>query len=145
MLTVHVFNPIPGQVCPLLRIFTDRVRSTSEGYVLTRVCPAMILSVHTWGGTPARSRWGGYYPCQVQPGCTLMGGTLTGGTLMGGVPHLGYPPLDLARGYPDPWVPCLGGIPLVGPGKGYPDQGYPTSATPVGPGWGVPQLGGRVP
>ena len=28
-------------------IFTDRVRSTREAYVLTRVCPSIHLSVHT--------------------------------------------------------------------------------------------------
>ena len=117
MLTVHVFNPIPGQVCPLLRIFTDRVRSTREGYVLT------------------------------------------------------HSPLDLARGYPDPWVPHLGVFSLVGPGGGHPDQGVPhlrysrwtwlggtpTRGVPhlrypLGPGQGViqpgvryPDLGGGVP
>ena len=28
-------------------IFTDRVRGTGEGYVLTRVCQSIRLSVHT--------------------------------------------------------------------------------------------------
>ena len=52
-----------------------------EGYVLTRVC----LSVDTWGGTPARSSRGG----------------TPGGVPQWGVPHLGYPPVEPGRGYPD--------------------------------------------
>ena len=62
-------------------IFTDHVRSTREGYVLTRVFLSVCLSTGgypTWlggrlpqpGGTPAWFRWG--YPGQVQ-----MGGTPT--------------------------------------------------------------------
>ena len=128
------------------------------------------------GGTLARSRWGGGYPCQVQVGGTprvppirpgwgvphlrhppsdLAGGTLTGGyptsgtppsDLAGGVPqwgvtppqvppsrtwlgvsHLGYPPLDLARGYPDGGTP-----PRVPPSDlaKVSQWGYPTSDTP---------------
>ena len=48
-------------------IFIDRVRSTREGYVLTRVCPSIILSVHTWWGrgTPGG---GGGTPPQITDG-----------------------------------------------------------------------------
>ena len=35
-----------GNMAP---VFTDRVRSTREGYVLTRICPSVCLST---GGTP---------------------------------------------------------------------------------------------
>ena len=72
---------------------TDRVRSTKEGYVLTRVCPSIRLSVHIGGG----------YPGQVQ---------------QEGVSHLGYPPptSDLAGGTP-PWVLPP---PPFKPGRGVP-------------------------
>ena len=66
---------------------TDRVRSTREGYILTRVCSSMILSVHTYGGgTPARSRQGG------TPARSSQGGTPTGR-----YPTLG-PPVRPGRG-----------------------------------------------
>ena len=41
-----------------LVIFTDRVRSTREGYVLTRICTSVCLSTGG-GGTPTRSDRGG--------------------------------------------------------------------------------------
>ena len=47
---------------------TDRVHSTWEGYVLTRVCPSVCLS--TGGGYPSQVQPGGY-PCQgggIPPG-----------------------------------------------------------------------------
>ena len=54
-----------------------------EGYVLTRVC----LSVHTWGGTLARSGEGvhpaGVYPTSGYPPLDLAGGFLIGGTTSG--------------------------------------------------------------
>ena len=78
-----------------------------ECYVLTRVC----LSVHTYGGTLARSRWGGGVPW---PG--------PGGTPARGVPHLGHP---------SPCRAWLGGTPPVRPGLG----GTPS---PIRPGWGFP-------
>ena len=69
---------------------TDRVRSTRESYVLTRVCPQPGRGVpHLAGGTPARSSWGG------------------------GLPHLArreVPQPSLGGGYPT-WP---------GPGKGVP-------------------------
>ena len=80
---------------------------------------------------------GGGYPGQVQAG----GIPLWGGT------HLGYPPLDLARGVPLLWGTPRStlGTPLR-PGQGYPCWGYlvgPTSGTPLvrtGQGGGVPHL-----
>ena len=145
---------IPALHWTVLRyIFTDRVRSTREGYVLTRVC----LSVHTWGGTPARSRRGGgtwpgpgmgvphlRYPPSDLAGGTPAGGYPTSGTPLSdlagstpaGVPHLRYPPSDLAGGTPARGYPTSGTSPcltwLVG---------YPTSGTPIRPGWGYPTLG----
>ena len=85
-------------------IFTDRVRSTREGNVLTRVCPSICLSTlgvgHPnqvqVGSTPARSSRGGGVP---QPGPAQ------------GVPHLGYPPpSDLAGRFP----PAGGGVSHLG-------------------------------
>ena len=62
-------------------LITDRVRSTREGYVVTRVCPSVCLS--TGGGFPSQIQPGGVpqpglargyptwpgegYPSQVQP------------------------------------------------------------------------------
>ena len=77
-------------------LFTDRVRSTRKGYVLTRVCPSVCLSTPR-GGTLARSRSrGGGNPDQVQAGGYPTSGTPPvrpgwGGTPAGLVPHLGYP------------------------------------------------------
>ena len=83
-------------------IFTDRVRSTREGYVLTRVSSSIHPSVcpHLGGvtepgpggrGTPAKSMWGGgllgVTPPQVPPSDL-------------GVPHLRYLSSDLVRGVP---------------------------------------------
>ena len=87
-------------------IITDRVRSTREGYVLTRVCPSINLSVHRQvqlgGGLPLL---GGGYPCW-------------------GVPLLGYPLSDLAMGYPNRGVPHLRN-PLIGHGRGSTRWGVP--------------------
>ena len=67
-----------------------------EGNVFSPFTP-----VEVGGGYPARSRWGGGYPSQVQ---------------------LRYPPLDLAGGYPDltRGYPCLGGswVPPIRSGWG---------------------------
>ena len=82
----------------VILIFTDRVRSTREDYVLTRVCPSIHPSVcpHLGGGypgqvgrggvTPARSSWvegvplpGGTLP-QVPPWQTWPGGYPTSGS-----------------------------------------------------------------
>ena len=98
-----------------LVLITDRVRSTREGYVLTRVCPSIHPSVCPYlGGTSARSRQG-WVP---QPG-----------------PGMSYP-----DGGTPPWVPHqtwlgdtpTGGVPLLHwtwPGA-YPDGVYPTLDTP---------------
>ena len=48
-------------------IFTDRVRSTREGYVLTRVCPSIVLSVHTWGRGGSSQGGGVPQPGQGMP------------------------------------------------------------------------------
>ena len=133
-------------------IITDRVRSTREGNVLTRVCPSICLS--TPGGYPSQVQAGGT-PARSDQGVPLPGGYPTSGTplsdLVGRGTHLRYPPIrpGRGRGYPcwggtPPWVPhCqtwLGGTPAQGgtlPGT--------TSGTPIGPGWGVPLLGGTPP
>ena len=112
---------------------TDRVRSTREGYVLTRVCPSIhppvcLSTLGGGGGTPARSRWGGQVP---QPGPT--GGYPTSGTS-----H---------RAWPGEGVPLLEGtppqVPPIRPGGGTPGGGVPhLRFSPVGPGWGgVSHLG----
>ena len=114
--------PTTGVMGHVLEIITDRVRSTREGYVLTRVCPSVCLS------TPGRG-----YPGQVQPGGvpqpgpgegttarSRYGGTPMGGTQIGGTP----------TGGTLPWVPP------IRPGRGYPTLGIP----PVRPGQGVPHL-----
>ena len=62
-------------------LITDRARSTREGNVFSLFTPRE--------GYPGQVRRGGRVP---QPG--LMG------VPRQGVPHLGYPPSDLARGYP---------------------------------------------
>ena len=115
-------------------IITDRVRSTREGYVLTRVCPSICLS------TP-----GGGYPSQIQMGVPLLKGYPTLSTpppfyLVGGTPpqvpppsiRPGWgvppppPPSDLAGGYPRPG----GNPPQVTPPpphQTWPEGGYPTS------------------
>ena len=93
-------------------IITDRVHSTREGYVLTRVCPSVFLS------TPR-----GRYPGQVQPG----GGYSSQVQAGGGVSQPGP-----ARGWGTP-ARSRWGIPQPGPGGGYPSQ--------VGPGRGVPWRG----
>ena len=145
-------------------IVTDRVRST-RWEVIVSLC----LSVHTCGGTPARSRWGGEgtpawssqvptcqtwpgvpcqgvphlgYPCscQVQAGCTPARSSW-------GVPHLGYPHQTWPEGYP------AGGYPTLGtpfrPGQGYPSSSTPSPIRPdqgmvplpARSRWGVPQPG----
>ena len=101
-------------------MFTDRVRSTREGYVLTRICPSVCLSTGGYpgqvqmGGTPARSDGG-----VPQPGPT--------GT-WGGVPPAGM-------GYPKPGL--TGGI-LARSDRGVPEVGYPLA------GMGYPKPGLRV-
>ena len=74
---------------------TDRVRSTREGYVLTRVCP----SVCPQGGNPARSRQRGE-----------------------GVPQ---PGLDGGGWAGVPWPGPTGGVPWPGPTWGVPKVGSP--------------------
>ena len=106
-------------------LVTDRVRSTREGYVLTRVCP----SVHNrgGGGTPARSNWGVLqlagggagrvpqpgsvegvgYPSRVQmgryPGQVHPGGGGYPGQVWRGIPWPGLIPLP-TQGVPPPPV-----------------------------------------
>ena len=79
-------------------IFTDRVRSTREGYVLTRVCPSVCPHLR---GVP----WPG-----------------PAGGVSGGYPTLGTTPSDLAGGVPR-W-----GVPQVPPPPARPGRGgYPIS------------------
>ena len=129
LLTVHV------EICKLF--FTDRVRSTREGYVLTRVCPSVILHsvcphLGGGGGYPSQAQLEGGYSSQVQAGgypSQVWGGGGGGVSQPGpdrgvwGYPTSGIPPSDLARGYPDggtpPWVlhpvtPGCGGTPMGG-------------------------------
>ena len=95
-------------------LIAGRVRSTGEGYVLTRVCPSINLFVHTWGGgTPARSswgvpQWGGAYP--------------DGGTPPWVPPHHTWP------GDPDGWTATLG-TPIRPAQGGTKMRGYPTSSS----------------
>ena len=83
-------------------IFTHRVRSTREGYVLIRVSSSIHPSVcpHLGGGGNwARSRGG--YPGQVYVGGPCWGyPTSSASCQTWGLPHLGYPSSDLVRGYP---------------------------------------------
>ena len=99
---------------------TDRVRSSREGYVLTRVCP----SVHNWGrGVPQPGPDGGI----PQPGPDGGGGTPI--QPWRGVPH---PALDKGSTPIQPWM----GVhhlryppPPPGQDRGVPlslDGGYPS-------------------
>ena len=114
-----------------LIIFTEPVRSTREGYVLTRVCPSIILSVHPWGGGyPSQVHVGrvphptlGTPPIRPGQGVSLLGVPQQGELpLPGGYPTSGTPLLDLARVYP----------------QATPAGGYPSSGTPIRPCWGYP-------
>ena len=99
-----------------------------EDYALTRVC----LSVHTWGGIPARSRGG--TPARSSWGVPTLGtppSDLAGGTPMGGTPPQVPPLLDLA-GEVTPnggWYPTLGTPHWTWLG-GTPTGGYPTLGNP---------------
>ena len=83
---------------------TDRVRSTRECYVLTRVCPSTHPSVcpHL-GGYPGQVQTGGGgYPSQVQAGGTparSRQGVPQPGPA-GGYPTLGTPHQTWPGGYP---------------------------------------------
>ena len=79
---------------------------------------------------------GGGYPGRVQAGGVPQPGPGGGGT-----PHLRYPPSDLAGGYPDQGVPTSGTPIRPGWGGGVPRWGVPhLRSPPVRPGWGVPHL-----
>ena len=116
-------------------IFTDRVRSTRESYVLTGVCPSICLSTPGGGGYPSQIQQAGGYPSQIQVGGVLQPGpgggypsqVQAGGYPNGGVPHLRYPPIGPGRG-----VPQLGGTP-------------PRVPPPVDLCRGLPQRGGTPP
>ena len=81
--------------------FTDRVHSTTEGYVLTRVCPSVCP--HLEGEAPSQVQAGGYpaggVPCRRVPGQVQMGGG-----------YLGRVPL---------WPGPAGGGTWPGPDRGY--------------------------
>ena len=124
------------------RPLTDRVRSTREGYVLTRVCTSIHLSVcpHLGG-----------YPGQVQPGGVPQPGGIPpwippirpgrGGISWWGYPTSGTPHQTWLGGYPTSGPPCwtwLGGS-LT---RGYPTSGSPHQTWPVGtPTGGYPTSG----
>ena len=114
-------NSTKGKKETVIVFVTDRVRS----YVLTRVCPSINLSVHTWGGggggTPARSSWVGY----PDRGVPHLGYPPQSDLADGGVPHLRYPPGQTWLGGTPPRVP-----PPVRPAwGGTPAGGYPTSSS----------------
>ena len=113
-------------------IITDRVRSTREGYVLTRVCPSVCP--HLGVPWPGPAGGGGDRVPQPGPG--------EGVPWWGGTPPQVLPPSDLARGYPNWGYPTSGTPPTIGPGCGGGTLmgGDPTSGTPIRPGWGVPHL-----
>ena len=70
-------------------IITDRVRSTREGYVLTRVCPSIRPSVHKGrGGVPQPGPDRGVPQLGVPPG-QGWGTSQQGGTSLA---RMGYPP-----------------------------------------------------
>ena len=118
-LQMHTMHTTKDKCYFCTRLITDRVRSTREGYVLTRVCPSIHPSVcpHLGGGgTPARFSpprvppTSGHPPPPVGPGR----GYPTSGT---------PPPSDLAGGYPD------GGVPHLPPPSDLAGGGYPTSGS----------------
>ena len=77
---VTILYPVEGKID--LIHFTDRLRSTRESYVLTRVCPSIHPSVcpHLGGGDPGQVQ----VPHLDTPAKSSRGG---GGTLPG-VPRL---------------------------------------------------------
>ena len=86
LLTIRPLRPaLPNEErkhrARLILIFTDRVRSKREGYVLTPVCPSVCLST---GGVPHLARRGGV----PQPG-PAKGYCKGWGTPL---PGMGYPP-----------------------------------------------------
>ena len=106
-------------------IFTDRVRSTREGYVLTRVCPSVCLST---GGYPSQVWWG--------------------------VPEVGYPPPPSRDGVPParsnggvPPARSRWGVPWPDPDRGVPWPGLMGGTrggrdeVPPWQGWGTPWQG----
>ena len=140
-----------------LYLITDRVRSTREGYDLTRLCPSIhpsiCLSTPRGGGVPQPGPdgegvvpWpgpGGGYPTLSNSHCTGWGVPLPGGNLPGqGLPLLGgtppwVPPQSNLPGGTPPWVPPsdlvrnpTSGNPPPWDLRGYPCWGgYPTSVT----------------
>ena len=114
-------------------IITDRVRSTREGYVLTRVCPSVCLSTPR-GVTPARSRWGGGTPAKSRWGVPCQGVPLLEGT----PPQV--PPIEPGWG-----VLLPEGTPLWVPPSGLAWQGYPPRVPPCQAWPGVVPLPGGTP
>ena len=120
----HYFLSFSSMRQILFTFITDRVRSTREGYVLTRVCPSIRLSVHRGGTPPGRGGVPQPGPAGGVPGpgsdqggtpARSMGGLQPGPTGWG-IPRRGggeYPSLVQWGGYPAP------------PGRSTPQQGYP--------------------
>ena len=136
------------------RIFiTDRVRSTREGYVLTRVCPSVCLST---GGVPHLARWGGGTPAMSSQGVPQSGGYLRWSTPQGwgtpgqvrmGVPKMGYPQQGWGTlwtgqdwGTQDGIPPSRDGVP---PGRDRVPPGR--DGVPPGQGWDTPASRDGVP
>ena len=105
-------------------IFTDRVRSTTEGNVFTRVCPSIHPSVCPQGGGGV-PHLAGDYPSQVHLG----GGVPRPGPDGGGDPQSGPD-----RGYPGR---SSRGVPLVG----VPPHQFQMGVPQRGVNWGYPQTG----
>ena len=121
-------------VC-LLRSHRDFLAVTDHVHSMTGRLFWLVsvhLSVHTWGGTLARSRQGWGTPASsslgyptIRPGWVPhLGYPLSIGPGQG-VPHLRYPTSDLARGYPD------GGTHLRSLPPSDLAEGYPTLGTPL--------------
>ena len=130
MTTVRIYNALSFTISFETFIITDRVRSTREGYVLTRVCPSVCPRgstppVQAGRGVPRPGPDGGY-PSQVQ---LRVGGTLarSHSTL-----DWGYPCQVQIGGYPHPALDgrCPhstldGGYPCQVQTGGPPARGYP--------------------
>ena len=111
-----------------LRLITDRVLSTREGYVLSRVCPSVCLST---GGTPLGR--GGVPQPGPDRGLALDGGVLPSNLGQGGPPSLGGGTIPGQDGG-TPLSKAGWGYPLIQGWMGYPlaGMGYPPYRTTDG-------------
>ena len=121
----------PGQTCPggypirPAQVGTLMGRGTHLGYPLSNLARGTLMGV-PWGVSDLG------YPPQTWPGVPQWGYSIGPGQGIpqwgGGVCHLGYPPSDLAGGYPDGGYPTSG-TPLSNLVGGYPNGGVPTSGS----------------